>query len=75
MRFVFAALLVLPTFVQAKDIPITLTDQDQQTVVAALDAYVKAGGINVATAAVVILQKLQQAAQAADPPKSGGDKP
>lgn len=59
----------------AKDLTITLTDAEQQSYVQALDAYVKAGGINVATPAVVLLQKLQQAAQVPDAaPPTGGTK-
>lgn len=69
MKKLLLILALIPSLAQAKDMTVTFTDQDQQALVAALDAYVKAGGINVATSAVVVLQKLQQAAQAPDQPK------
>lgn len=64
MKRVAFLLVLLAVPASAKDLTITLTDAEQQSYVQALDAYVKAGGINVATPAVVLLQKLQQAAQA-----------
>ena len=50
----------------AKDLSVVLSDQDQQTILAALDAYVKSGGLNTAISAVILFQKLQAAAQAPD---------
>jgi hypothetical protein len=70
-RLLLALALLAPLSASAKDITVTLGDDDQNTIAQALDAYVKTGGIQVATRAVMVLQKLTAAINA--PPKS--DKP
>lgn len=69
MKRLFFALVLLAGPAAARDLSITMNDALQQAYVEALDAYVKAGGINKATAAVALLQLLQQAAQAPEPAK------
>lgn len=64
-----AAFMLLSTTAYAKDITITLNDADQQTELAALDAYVKSGGLNVTIPVVKLLQKIQEAAQSTDTSK------
>lgn len=69
MKRLFLALVLFASPATARDLSITMNDALQQAYVEALDAYVKAGGINKATAAVALLQLLQQAAQQPDTPK------
>lgn len=56
----------------AAPITVTLSDEEQNVFTSALDAYVKAGGLAVATNAAVMLQKLV-AAKNAPPTKDKSD--
>jgi hypothetical protein len=51
----------------ARDITITLTAEEAQTVINDLDMATKSGGLQVAIGALPIVQKIQAAAQAPAP--------
>lgn len=62
MRSILAAFLIgVPLAASAKDLTITLTDQEWQAVVNVLDLGVKSGGLSAAPAAIILLQKVQAA--------------
>lgn len=73
MRYVFALCLICgASAAPAHDITTVFNDQDQQTLVQALDALMKTQGLTsltngTAAAVQAVFQKLQAAAQAPDP--------
>lgn len=54
----------------ATPITVTLTDDEQATMAQAIDAYVKAGGLNVVARAAALLQTLQSALTPPKPPET-----
>lgn len=65
---------IVATSAAAKDITVTLNDEEQRVLLQILDAATKAQGLQVAQATVFFVKKLDDAAKAADavplpPPK------
>jgi hypothetical protein len=61
---IFVALLLLSTSsVYAKDVTITLTDEEQRVLIQMMDQANKAGGLSNAEAAIYFAKKIQAAAQ------------
>lgn len=67
--FAAAALIAsLPTLAAAKDVTLTLNDQEQAAFAQVLDQATRGGGLQAASATVYFQNKLQQAAAAASAP-------
>jgi hypothetical protein len=64
------ALLLLATPAAAKDVTITLNDQEQQAWAQLLDQAVRAGGLQSAPNALRLYMKLQDALKAVPPSKA-----
>ena len=63
MRIVpFVLALFLATSAQAKDITITLNDEEQKNLIALLDLATKGGGVRAAEAVASMVKKLNEAA-------------
>jgi hypothetical protein len=66
MRIGLCLLLVaLASPAVARDITVTLTDAEAQTIINDLDIATKSGGLQIAIGALPIVQKIQAAAQSA----------
>lgn len=67
MKILLISALLLSTPAWAKEVTVTLTDDDQNTIVSALNDYQKTEGLSVTMKTAIFLQKLQAAAAALPP--------
>lgn len=72
---VVAFISVVASPVVARDLTITLTEQEAQAVIQVLDLGVKAGGLSAAEAALMMLHKLQDAAATLPTPATSDPTP
>lgn len=70
----FAAMLLVATPAVAKDITITLTDEEQKVFLALLDGALKAGGLSNLQPVIKFVQKYQNAVAPAVPSPKLDDK-
>ena len=67
-KLIFALAILLATPAAAKDVTITLNDQEQKAFLAILDIALKQGGLQSLGAVSTFAAKIQAAMQAANPP-------